>query len=251
MTVHADRMARARGLVSGQRAWHGDGRGRTGELARLCSALVRALPASGAGMTLTLGGALPMALAASSVEAERLEELQLTLGEGPCVDAVRHRRPVLESDLVGAGSRRWPVYGPAACRMGVAAVFAFPLQAGAVCLGVLDLYSDRAGPLSPTSLAEAVTFAEVAVDVLLNEQQDLVGQEHLALGEGLTPLALYQAQGMVMVQLGVSLTEAMLRIRGAAYAQERRLLDVATDIISGTMTLGQDERRDGPHQARA
>ncbi len=76
------------------------------------------------------------------------------------------------------------------------------------------LYSDRAGPLSPTSLAKALTFAEVAVDVLLDEQQDLVGQEHLALGEGLTPLELYQAQGMVMVQLGISLTEAMLRIRG-------------------------------------
>ncbi len=67
---------RARGLVSGERARHGDGPGRTGELARLCSALVRTLPASGAGMTVTLGGAPPMALAASSLEAERLEELQ-------------------------------------------------------------------------------------------------------------------------------------------------------------------------------
>lgn len=242
MVVRADQVARARGLVSGERVQHGDGPGRTGELARLCSALVRVVPASGAGMTVTLGGAPPMALAATSVQAERLEELQLTLGEGPCVEAVRQRRPVLVSDVMVAGTRRWPVYGPAAHRMGVAAVFAFPMQVGAACLGVLDVYRDHAGPLSPAGLADALAFAEVAVEVLLDDQHDVVDREHLALGEGLTPLELYQAQGMVMVQLGVSLTEAMVRIRGAAYAHDRRLTDIATDITSGEMTLARDAR---------
>ncbi len=247
MVVRPGDLVRARGFVDGVRVLPGDGPGRAGELSRLCSAVVRVVPAAGAGMTVTLGGAPPMALAASSAQAERLEELQLTLGEGPCVDAVRHRRPVLEPDLQGGGSRRWLAYGPAAHRMGVAAVFAFPLQVGAVCLGVLDVYRDHVGSLSPSSLADALAFAEVAVEVLLDDQQEVVGREHLVLGEGLTPLELYRAQGMVMVQLGVSLTEAMVRIRGAAYADDRRVVDIATDITSGELTLAQDaprERRD-------
>jgi AmiR/NasT family two-component response regulator len=43
---------------------------------------------------------------------------------------------------------------------------------------------------------------------------------------------LYQAQGMVMVQLGVGLIEALVRIRAHSYAQDRNLNDVAADIIA-------------------
>jgi AmiR/NasT family two-component response regulator len=52
----------------------------------------------------------------------------------------------------------------------------------------------------------------------------------------------YQAQGMVMIQLGVPLGEAMARLRAHAYAQDRTLGSVARDIVARTLTLEADER---------
>ena len=50
----------------------------------------------------------------------------------------------------------------------------------------------------------------------------------------------YQAQGMVMVDLGVTLAEAMARLRGHAYAENRYLSDVARDVVAGKLTLDLD-----------
>ena len=50
----------------------------------------------------------------------------------------------------------------------------------------------------------------------------------------------YQAQGMIMVQLGVPLADAMVRIRAYAYAHNRRLNDVAADIVAGKLVLEPD-----------
>ena len=44
-----------------------------------------------------------------------------------------------------------------------------------------------------------------------------------------------------MVQLGVSLAEAMARIRAHAYAGARRLSEVAVDIVAGRLVLEADE----------
>lgn len=214
--------------------------GRTGELGRLCTALTRVVPASGAGMTAVVRAAPPMVLAASNERAEHLEEIQATLGEGPCVDAARYHRPVLEPDLACRGQQRWPSYTPAARDLGVGAVFAFPMQVGAACLGVLDVHCQDPGSLSDTGLADALAFAEVAVQILLDDQQDM-GQTHLPLGAGLTPLELYQAQGMVTAQLDVSLAEAMARIRARAYAHDSHLGQVAKDIVSGSIILPRDD----------
>jgi hypothetical protein len=39
----------------------------------------------------------------------------------------------------------------------------------------------------------------------------------------------FQAQGMVMIQLGIPLVEAMARLRAHAFAQDRALAEVADD----------------------
>lgn len=66
-----------------------------------------------------------------------MEELQFTLGEGPSVDAFDRQTPTLASDVSSVNSgRRWPLFTPAAERMGVRAVFAFPLRAGVGCARV-------------------------------------------------------------------------------------------------------------------
>jgi hypothetical protein len=174
-----------------------------------------------------------------------VEELQFTLGEGPCIEACSTRRVVLEPDLSGRGTRRWPGYGPAASAAGAGAVFAFPLGAGSACVGSLDVYQAAEGSLPPAALRQGFWFAEIALELVLNGQS-------LAAPGALPPglddalayrLEVYQAQGMITVDLGVSLAEAMLRLRAYAFAVNRPVSDVAHDIVDGRLRLDRDPER--------
>lgn len=239
------RLAHANRLIDDEPRTAEAAPGSVGRLHRLCAVLTRVLPASGIGLSLltddNVGGGT---VAASDAESRVLEELQFTLGEGPCIDAYASRRPVLEPDLATHGFRRWPGFAPAARQRGVQAVFAFPLQVGAARAGALDVYRDAPGSLTPEALTQAFTFAEVAMGLLVD------GQE-VADGHADTPeldavlahrLEVYQAQGMVMVDLGVHIDEAMARLRGHAYAEGRSISDVSKDIVAGRLRLDRDTR---------
>jgi len=216
--------------------------GTAGWLARLCRAAVSELASSGVAVSLMdETGSLGVA-AASDPRSALVVELQFTLGEGPCVDSFATRRPVLVPDLPGEPATRWPAYAGAVEAHGIRAVFAFPLQIGAARLGVLDVFRDHAGSLTLETLTQALSFAEVATKSLLE------GQE--AAGEGRTPSGLddvlesrfevYQAQGMVMIQLQVGLTQAMSRLRAHAFAHDRPLGDVARDVVARRLVLQRD-----------
>jgi hypothetical protein len=220
-------------------------------LRQVCADAAQALDASGVGLSvMTSAGTHGMAAASDPVTA-RIEELQFTFGEGPCIDAFAASRPVLMSELGRAALRRWPVYTPAVRDAGIRAVFAFPLQVGAARLGVLDVFRSRAGPLSRVELGDAFTFVDRAVTTLLD------GHEHATAAPagyvGLDRLdaafdhgaELFQAQGMVMVQLGVPIAEALVRVRAYAYAEGRPLSEVAADIVAGRLRLDQDGNGDG------
>lgn len=202
-------------------------------LRRICLAAVEALSASGSGISVMTADGTLGACATSDPVSERVEELQFTLGEGPCIDAFAARRPVLAADLSDLGPYRWPVYAPAARDDGVRAVFAFPLQVGAARLGVMDIFRDRVGPLTGTELRTAFTLVELTVETLLDMQESGVargGDDTGVLDVG-HRAQLFQAQGMVMMQLGVSIGEALVRMRAYAFAENRRLEDVARDIV--------------------
>ena len=213
-----------------------------GRMERLCTALTRTLPAAGVGVSvLTDDTYLGGTVAASDPVSRRLDELQFTLGEGPCIDAYTLRRPVREPDLSGTGSSRWPGYAAAAQDEGVQAVFAFPLQIGTARAGAMDVYRREAGSLTQRALSQALTFATVAMRLLLDTQHAPGAGAGTDLDDALAyRLEVYQAQGMVMVDLGVSLDEAMARMRAHAYAHERSLTDVARDIVDGSLNLSQD-----------
>ena len=181
-------------------------------------------------------------MVASDPLSERIEELQQLLGEGPGVDALATRRPVLVSDLGAAAMSRWPLYSVGVHDDGIRAVFAFPLQVGAAQVGVLVVVRAFAGPLSADELTQAFTFADVAVNVLLDAQDDAVpGTAADGLDEAIEHHAvLFQAQGMVMVQLGGTLVEALARMRAHAFAENRRLVDVAHDIVARTVFFEPD-----------
>lgn len=234
--------ARALALIAQQPADHQAGDSLPGFLHRLCAATAGALSGSGAGMSVMAEEGVRGLAAASDPAAARIEDLQFVLGEGPCIDAFAARRPVLVPDLSDGSSLRWPAYTSAVWDGGVRAVFAFPLQVGAGRLGVLDVFRARPGPLTAEQLGQALAFAQVAVNTLLGEQgRAQPGLATDGLAEAMDGRAeLFQAQGMVMVQIGGTLAEALARMRAHAYAYNRPLTDVARDVVARRLHFDRD-----------
>lgn len=214
----------------------------------LCAACVLAIPVSGAAMALMSQRGPEGLVAATDGRATTMEELQFDLGEGPSVDSSIEGRPVLQPDLRQTGPRRWPGFGPAAIEAGLAAIFAFPLQVGRIRLGVLDLYRDTPGSLSPDELGDALSFADAATALLLDLQaRDSYGSGvHPDLAHASHNVAeVHQATGMIAVQTAVGLAEALLLLRAYSFAHERTVLSVACDVVARTLRFGPE---DGHHE---
>src|SRR5438309_5545663 len=117
------------------------------EPARLCEVCADVSLMTGAGIMLMAGDVQQGSVCSSNDVSALIEELQYTLGEGPCVDAYRQDRPVFEPDLAEPGVSRWVAFTPRAVEAGARAVFGFPLRVGAISIGALNLYRDHPGPL--------------------------------------------------------------------------------------------------------
>lgn len=163
-----------------------------------------------------------------------IERLQFELGEGPCVDAYRQERPVLEPDLAAPSTPRWLAFTGPAVEAGVRAVFVFPVQVGAVHLGALHLYCDRPGPLSDDQHADALAMADIAAQAVIAMQANAapgrLAQELEAGGD--FQYVVHQASGMVAAQLEVSVGHALVRLRAHAFGNDRPLTRVAEDVVA-------------------
>lgn len=220
---------RHRGASSGDKA---------GRYRSLCSSGAAALRMAGASLTLITPDGDSTLLAASDPVAEQVAELQFTTGDGPTVEAFTTGTPVLDGDLV---RHRWPLLRAGMEPLGVRAVFVFPLQVGAIRLGVLCLHDDQPGPLSASQLAGATALARAAVDAVFSDLDEepsvdgwlgsVDGHDH----------ALHQATGMVLEQLGATAEVALLRLRAHAFRTGRPLGAVAADVVARRLSF-----RDGP-----
>ena len=204
------------------------------EAARLCEVCADVAGMSGAGIMLMAGDQHQGSVCCSNAASTLIEELQFTLGEGPCVDACHQGAPVLEADLVDPVTLRWLAFTPPVVEAGARAVFGFPLEVGSVRLGALNLYRDRPGPLSDEQHADALVLAGVAGRAVLAMQaQAPRGSLAAELEEGANfRFVVHQASGMVAVQLGVSVGEALLRLRAYAFGNDRLLAEVAEEVVA-------------------
>jgi len=212
---------------------------------RLVAACARALPVTGVGLVLMNDAGPAGTVAITDGPAATMEELQFTLGEGPCIDASRTGHPVLQPDLAVTGPRRWPAFSEEALAVGIRAVFAFPLRGGAIRVGVVDLPHDRAGALSKDQLGEALALADAATTVLLHQQAQHGPDGVLGPIPVIEDRAeVHQATGMISVHAGVSLTHALVLLRARAFAAERPITELARDVLSGAVRFPADG--DGP-----
>src|SRR5437660_2299017 len=207
--------------------------------ARLCAVCPQIVGVTGAGVMLMSGDVPRGSLCATNEVSQLIEELQYTLGEGPCVDAYHQDEVVAEPDLADPVSLRWPAFTGPALRAGVRAIFGFPLRAGAVRLGTLDLYRDSPGPLTGDQHADALVMADVLARWVLETQAgappDTVAGE-LEAGADFH-FAVHNAAGIVSVQESISVAEALIRLRAFAFSSDRLLADVARDVIARRLRL--------------
>jgi hypothetical protein len=239
-------------VVWGQVAARAAAQGRRATVADVCAVAVSSAALSGAWVAAARGGDPDFVMGVTGPVSEQLAELQLTMGEGPCHDVLASAGPVLAGDLGDAESvRRWPAFTPAARQLGAGAVFAFPLIVGAIRAGVLGLYRGAPGLLPDRQLGDLLVLADVATLMLLaSADGDAENGDGAALDGQAPDLALHraeidQATGMLTEQLGVPAAEAFVRLRAYAYAQDRRLADVAGDIVARRLRLDRDPGQDG------
>lgn len=201
-------------------------------VAAVCRAAVLWLGVDGASVTAVSGLIAREPLFASDELSARLEELLLTTGEGPGVEDFRFGSPVLIPDLESAAAR-WPGFVSAAVAAGARAIFALPLQVGAIRVGVLSLYRALPGSLAPQELADVLVLADIALAMVLDAAAGISGSpEYRPDGLSDSRAEVYQATGMISVQLGVSLEDAFVRLRAQAFAADAALGDIADDVVN-------------------
>lgn len=207
------------------------------EAARLCDVCAEVTGASGAAIMLMSDDVPRGSACRTDALSELLEALQFEMGEGPCMDAHQSHAPVLEPDLAAPMVARWPAFASAAVAGGARAVFAFPLQIGAVRLGALQLHGVRPWALSDDQHADALVMADVATQAVLVMQSDAPpGTLASALeASGDFQYVVHQASGMVAAQLDVSIGQALIRLRAYAFGNDRSLADVAAAVIGRTL----------------
>jgi len=244
--MNADRRIRLWSLV----VEHAHGQPVTVE--HVCAAAISASGVDSAAVSLMLSATPRETIYASDRVASDLEELTLTLGEGPCIDAFTGS-PALVADVMATDYlARWPVFAPAAAQAGVRAVFALPVQLGAIRLGVLGLYRAQPGDLDREQLADALVLADTACALLLDgaPRDGSRPNGHWPEQAGPQHPEVHQATGMIIVQLGVTAAVALIRLRAYAYAQDRRLRDVAADVVARRLRFHPDPDTHDDRQSR-
>ena len=232
----------------------------------LCATCVGLVDVDGAAVSIVTDSASSGTFGSSSETSRRLDEYQFTFGQGPCLDAVASRTPVMVPDLDSPQERRWPVLTEALLGDGIRGVFALPIMITSVCVGALDLFRARPGPLEGDSLAGAMLAAELASTPLLSliaesrhaddlDELSWPDAEQHAEGprtDGDEPsraverVEVYQATGMLISALDVDADEALARLRAHAMSTGQTASQVARAIIERRLLLDRDDdRQDG------
>jgi hypothetical protein len=223
---------------------------------RVCRACVDGLDVDGAAISLLPTAATRTILAATDATARLLEDLQFSLNEGACMEAAHSGRPVLVPDLHhDHHTARWPLFAAAVAeRTAVGALFALPLQWGAVTLGVLDLYRIAPGQLTDDQWSDLSAVADTTTWLFLGNRtmpvparevpvapDGSVGHTERWLDETTGYRAeVHQATGMVLAQLGCSPTEALARMRGYAFGHDMLLADVAREVVARRLAFTEE-----------
>lgn len=215
----------------------------------LCRTAVRLTGVDGAAVAVfeSAGDARDLVFA-TDVTATHLDDLQFTLGEGPCIDAFATQEPVIIGTLADdSATDRWPVFRAEVRAMDIGAVFAVPVSADDFTVGVLELYRRRAGDLTHDERQAAQVCARLAA-VTIRHNVDEVAESADAVEEFIEDTHehvgrddVHVAAGMIAVQLGVSTGAALELLKGAAFRLGRPISLLSGEIVTRNRTFREIE----------
>ncbi|MBW3621338.1 MAG: GAF and ANTAR domain-containing protein [Actinobacteria bacterium] len=170
-----------------------------------------------------------------------IERTEAELQEGPCTDAARRGTAVVVPDVEQVADL-YPRFVAAALELGVRAVHALPIHHAGHLIGSLDIISDEPGELSEEAVRTAQLLVEVAASYIANsralaEQTTLAQQLQIALE---SRAVIEQAKGVVGARHDIPVEEAFDRIRRYARSTQRKLKDVAREIVNQELDLPRD-----------
>ncbi len=174
---------------------------------------------------------------ASSSEAMRMLELfELQSQEGPCLDCYRTGQPVVNQDLA-TGNGRWPRFAVQALDAGFHSVHALPMRLRGTIIGAVNLFHLDAGNMDQADVDAAQAFADVATITILQHRAAAAGQlVNEQLQNALNSrVVIEQAKGIVSEQQKVNMEQAFSVLRNHARSHNLRLVDVAYNVIDGTL----------------
>jgi hypothetical protein len=221
----------------------------------LCTTCVALLGVDGAAISMVLDGASSGTFGSSGQASRRLDEHEFTFGQGPCLEAAATGEVVHAPDLDAVHEQRWPMFADAVLGDGIRAVFALPVKLTSACVGALDLYRTRPGPLGDDELAGGLLAAELAglpvLTMMSHVVEDSVAEKtentaDAANGDAwahlieMDRMEVYQATGMLIAQLNVSAAEALVRLRAHALASGQTASEVAYAILGEGLQLERD-----------
>ena len=201
-----------------------------------------------AGVLLRDGSAL--VLAAASTPDPVLRRVLLAVADGPA--SVRY--PVTSSVPDAAHAPAWPALAPAVLAHGSRNVHCVPMRWSEADLGTLVLLTRASGALDQTDLALARAMTDVAAVALVQSRAaDATGRATAQLLTALESRAVIeQAKGVLSQQGGFGVDAAFSVLRRYARDHNRKLADVAADVVSrelaAALVVEHDvlRRRPGP-----
>lgn len=211
-------------------------------MAQLCETCVEFLSVAGAGITV-MTGCQTGPVSVSDPRIGALEDVQYSVGQGPCRDAFATGLWVHALRLDDGAASKWPSFVALALSSEIGAVFSYPLVSSGAKIGAMTLYNAAPGDLTPARHKDTIDIAEVITEALLSLQDEaLSGTLAEAFEESVVYRAeIYQAAGMTAVQLSISSADALLRIQAHSFASGETVLETAAHIVARRLQLPDDQ----------
>ena len=208
-------------------------------LTTLVDRCVEVLDISAAGIMLVAPEGDLRVMTSSSDTMRVVELFELQAQEGPCLDCYRTGKPVLNQDLATVNGR-WPRFSVIALEAGFRAADAVPMRLRGQIIGALNLFRSESGSLSDDDVLIAQALADIATIALLQHREAIETQVvNDQLNHALNSrIVIEQAKGMTAEHGQLDMQQAFARLRNHARNHNFRLVEVATDIVNGTLTPG-------------
>ena len=205
-------------------------------LHRLLERAVELLSCAEAGLLLANAEGALQVMASSSQRSEALELLQSESGRGPCVESYLGSQTVFSEDLE-MDRKRWPVFAEAALGSGIGSVHSIPMRVQGETIGTFNLFRSKVGRIGPHDLPLGQGLADISAVAILQERatrerRGIVQQLEHALG---SRVLIEQAKGILAERAHASIDAAFLGIRAYSRSHNRRLIEVAGDIVENRL----------------